>query len=220
MLQWFIRFPEFAWIHWISGPFRQNPIVMSLKKKHHTFIYSLIRLLFYRENASKKSSFIRSSALNVVSSVSLLIKCLKAVEVSDHMDCSNRQPVQRNTSVRVTTANMANFFSYKRKEFLLFIPCLARASFTFLKHRILFLNGAEFSLNLANLGNLINHWSMNWGKFNDPVSHTYLAGAVEASWSVTQKVAGSSPFNDIYLCQWICWMWWKHLGKTLFCCQL
>ena len=47
-----------------------------------------------------------------------------------------------------------------------------------------FLNGAEFSLssvNSANSGNLINHWSMNWAKFKDPVSHVCLAGAVVAS---------------------------------------
>ena len=37
---------------------------------------------------------------------------------------------------------------------------------------------------------------MNWIQFKDPVSHMCLAGAVVASWSLTQEVAGSSPFND------------------------
>ena len=51
------------------------------------------------------------------------------------------------------------------------------------------------SLNLANSANLINHWSMNWAQFKDPASHLCLAGAVVASWSLTQDVAGSSPFT-------------------------
>ena len=41
---------------------------------------------------------------------------------------------------------------------------------------------------------LINHWSMNWAQFKDPVSHMCLAGAVLASWSLREAVAGSSPF--------------------------
>ena len=36
---------------------------------------------------------------------------------------------------------------------------------------------------------------MNWSQSKDPVSHMCLAGAVVASWSVTQEVADSSPFN-------------------------
>ena len=35
---------------------------------------------------------------------------------------------------------------------------------------------------------------MNWTQFKDPVSHMCLAGAVVASWSLTEEVAGSSPF--------------------------
>ena len=35
---------------------------------------------------------------------------------------------------------------------------------------------------------------MNWAQFKDPVSHMCLAGTVVASWSLTQEVAGSSPF--------------------------
>ena len=31
------------------------------------------------------------------------------------------------------------------------------------------------------------------------ISHTCLADAVVAPWSLTQEVAGSSPFNDNYL---------------------
>ena len=36
---------------------------------------------------------------------------------------------------------------------------------------------------------------MNWAQFKDPVSHMCLAGAVVASWSLTQEVAGLSPFT-------------------------
>ena len=36
---------------------------------------------------------------------------------------------------------------------------------------------------------------MNWSQFKDPVSHMCLAGAVVAFLSLTQKVAGSSPFT-------------------------
>ena len=53
-----------------------------------------------------------------------------------------------------------------------------------------FLNGAELSLNSVNSGNLINHRSMNWAHFQDPVSHMCLAGAVVASWCLIQEVAG------------------------------
>ena len=52
------------------------------------------------------------------------------------------------------------------------------------------------SVNSANSGNLINHWSKIWAQFKDPVSHTCLAGVVVASWSLTQELVGSSPFND------------------------
>ena len=34
---------------------------------------------------------------------------------------------------------------------------------------------------------------MNWSQFKDPVSHMCLAGTVEASCSLTQEVAGSTP---------------------------
>ena len=56
---------------------------------------------------------------------------------------------------------------------------------------------AKLSVNSANWGNLLNHWSMNWNQFKDPVSNLCLAGAVVASWSLTQEVAGSSPFTVI-----------------------
>ena len=36
------------------------------------------------------------------------------------------------------------------------------------------------------------------GKFKNPVSHMCLAGTVVASCSLTQVVAGLSPFNDTY----------------------
>ena len=35
---------------------------------------------------------------------------------------------------------------------------------------------------------------MNQGQFNDPVSHMCLAGAVVASWSLTQEMTGLNPF--------------------------
>ena len=59
----------------------------------------------------------------------------------------------------------------------------------------LFLNGAELSLNSVNAGNVINNWSMDWAQFKDSVSHMCLAGTEVASWSLTQEVAGSSPFT-------------------------
>ena len=37
---------------------------------------------------------------------------------------------------------------------------------------------------------------MNWAQFIDLVSHMCLAGTMEASWTLTQEVAGSSPLND------------------------
>ena len=36
---------------------------------------------------------------------------------------------------------------------------------------------------------------MNWAQFKDPVSRVCLPGAVVASWSLTQEMAGLSPFT-------------------------
>ena len=36
---------------------------------------------------------------------------------------------------------------------------------------------------------------MNWAQFKDPVSHMCLSGTVVAFWSLTQEMAGSSPFK-------------------------
>ena len=36
---------------------------------------------------------------------------------------------------------------------------------------------------------------MNWAQFKDPASHICHACAVVASWSLTQEVAGLSPFT-------------------------
>ena len=47
----------------------------------------------------------------------------------------------------------------------------------------LFLNRAELSLNSVNSGNLIKQFKVS-------VSYMCLAGAVVASWSLTQEVAG------------------------------
>ena len=66
-------------------------------------------------------------------------------------------------------------------------------------------------MNSATSGNLINHWSMNWGQFKGPVSYMCLVGTVIAPWSPTQEVAGSNLFTimtNIFI-QWI------H-GKTEF----
>ena len=37
---------------------------------------------------------------------------------------------------------------------------------------------------------------MNWAQFIDPASHMCLTGAVVALWSLTQEVAGLSPFTE------------------------
>ena len=50
-----------------------------------------------------------------------------------------------------------------------------------------FLNGAEHPLNSVisvNSVNLINHQSMNWAQFKDPVSHMGIAGTTVSSWNV------------------------------------
>ena len=60
-----------------------------------------------------------------------------------------------------------------------------------------FLNGAELSPNSVKSEKMINHPSMNWAQFKDPISHMCLAGTVVACWSLTQGVAGSSPCNVI-----------------------
>ena len=52
---------------------------------------------------------------------------------------------------------------------------------------------------------------MHWAKFKDPISHMCLAGAVVACWSLTQEVAGLSPFNVIIFFTEFSE---KHLGKT------
>ena len=66
----------------------------------------------------------------------------------------------------------------------------------------IFLNSQQLSLNSAitpNSMHLVNPSSVNWAQFKGPVLHTCLAGTVVASWSLTQEVADSSPFNDKYL---------------------
>ena len=57
---------------------------------------------------------------------------------------------------------------------------------------------------------------MNLTQFKDPVSHLCLAGAVVASWSLTQEVAGSSPLTvmtNIFVTEFAEFRE-KHLGKT------
>ena len=53
----------------------------------------------------------------------------------------------------------------------------------------------EMEQKFSEIRDLINHWIMNWSQSKDPVSHMCLAGAVVASWSLTQEVTDSSPFN-------------------------
>ena len=50
-------------------------------------------------------------------------------------------------------------------------------------------------VNSANSVSQISHWSMNLSQSKDLVSHMCLAGAVVASWSLTQDAAGSNPFT-------------------------
>ena len=60
-----------------------------------------------------------------------------------------------------------------------------------------FLNGAELSLNSVNSGNLINHCSMNWGQFKNPVSHMCVIVWLNRIWVCT--CAGPSPVLCGYL---------------------
>ena len=57
---------------------------------------------------------------------------------------------------------------------------------------------------------------MNWAGFKDPVSHMCLAGTMVASCSLTQEVAGSSPFtvNKFFVTEFAEFSD-KYLGKTL-----
>ena len=68
-------------------------------------------------------------------------------------------------------------------------------------------------MNSANSGNMLNHGSMCWDQFKDPVSHMCLAGALVASWSLTQEVAGSSPFT-VMTNTFVTENLVKHLGKS------
>ena len=56
----------------------------------------------------------------------------------------------------------------------------------------------RISVNSAESGKLINHRSMNWAQFKDPVSHMCLAGTVVACWPLTQEVAGWQEFESFY----------------------
>ena len=51
------------------------------------------------------------------------------------------------------------------------------------------------SVNSANSGNLISHWTMNWAQFKDLFYYLCLADAVVATCSFTQEVACSNLFN-------------------------
>ena len=70
------------------------------------------------------------------------------------------------------------------------------------------------SVNSANSWNLINHWSMNWSQFKDPVSHMCFVGTVVGSWCLYGN------YNGKYFCYWIQRIQWQHLGKTQSMTQL
>ena len=53
------------------------------------------------------------------------------------------------------------------------------------------------TLNSVNSGNLINHTSMNSVQFQDLLCCLFVVGAVLASWSLTQEVAGSNSLFKI-----------------------
>ena len=54
---------------------------------------------------------------------------------------------------------------------------------------VVLLNEAELLWNSVNWENLKNHWSMNWGQFEDPLSYLCL-GAEIAYLFHTQELAG------------------------------
>ena len=55
----------------------------------------------------------------------------------------------------------------------------------------------EQKWNSVTSGNLINHWSMNWARFKDPICFLCLAGTVVASWPLKQQMAGSNNLFKI-----------------------
>ena len=66
-----------------------------------------------------------------------------------------------------------------------------------LKHNGVFLKWNRNSLNSTNSRKLINHPSMNWAQFKDPVSHMHLAGSTLVSYTRGSWVAGLNPFTVI-----------------------
>ena len=64
------------------------------------------------------------------------------------------------------------------------------------------------SVNSANSGNLINHLSMNWAQFKDPVSHMCLAVA-DASWILHNRW----QLRVLLITN----IQWKNLGKSQSC---
>ena len=73
-----------------------------------------------------------------------------------------------------------------------------------LKHNGVFHKWDGNSVNSANSGNLINHWSMDWGQFKYPASELCLVGVVLASWSLTETGGRFEPF------------WWQIILVTEF----
>ena len=50
----------------------------------------------------------------------------------------------------------------------------------------------KWDRNSANSGNLINHWSMNWGQLKDNFYYLCLISSVLTPWSLTQGFTGSN----------------------------
>ena len=71
-------------------------------------------------------------------------------------------------------------------------------------------------MNSENLGNLVNHWSMNWVQFEDAVSHMCVCSSCCSI--VVSNTRGDrfepSYCNDKHFCYWIQRIQWKHLGKS------
>ena len=91
--------------------------------------------------------------------------------------------------VKCNQNSMVAFFSF------LYTPSENAITFASLWHRRHDVQKMMHPMTSANSGNLINHWSVNWAQFKDPISHKCLAGTVVAYWSFTQEVADSSPFT-------------------------
>ena len=69
-------------------------------------------------------------------------------------------------------------------------------------------------MNSTNSGNVINHSSINWAQFKDPLCYLHLAGTVVESWSLTQEVAGSNNFFKKYTIFLSQLSWYSSIGRV------